>query len=77
MGKALHTEADRAVWLIYCAYYTAEMMGRSVKDVVRLIDRYNLADWLLSGYRSFHTQGFEYMAELISDRIREEQVLAQ
>ena len=77
MEKVLHTEADRAVWLIYCAYYTAEIMGSTVKDIVRPFDRYNIADWLLAGYRSFHTQGFEYMAELISDKISEEQVLAQ
>ena len=77
MDKVAHTEADRAVWLIYCAYYTAEMMDSIVKDVVRLFDRYNIAEWLLSGYRSFHTQGFEYMAELISDRIHEEQVIPQ
>ena len=77
MGKVMHTEADRAVWLVYCAYYTAEMMGSTVKDIVRLFDRFNIADWLLAGYRSFHTQGFEYMAELISDRIREEQELSQ
>ena len=75
MSRSVHTEADRAVWLTYVVYTTAEDIGRPVPDTVELLDRHGLIKWILDGYRSFHTQGFEYMAELLADKLREAHAL--
>ena len=71
MRKNVHTEADRAVWLTYVVQSTSEDIGKPVTDTVDLLNKYDLIKWILDGYRSFHTQGFEYMAELLADKLRE------
>ena len=73
MSRSLHTEADRAVWIMYVVQSTAEDLGRPFIETIELLDRYGLIKWVLDGYRSFHTQGFEYMAELLTDKLREAQ----
>ena len=73
MSKRLHTETDRAFWLIQCVSYTAEVLGQSVSDTARLLNDYGLIKPTLEGYRAFHTQGYEYMAELLSDELRKAQ----
>ena len=35
---------------------------------------YLMINQVLSGYRSLHTQGYEYVAELLTDLLREAQV---
>jgi len=75
MSKSVHTETDRAVWLIYVVQSTAEDIGRPVVDTIDLLDKNGLIEWILAGYRSFHTQGFEYMAELLADKLREAQAI--
>ena len=70
-GRATHTEADRAVWVAYVIQSTAEEIEVPVVEAIDLLDRHGLVNWLLDGYRSFHTQGFEYMAELLTDKLRE------
>lgn len=75
MSRTLHTEADRAVWIMYVIQSTAEDLDRTVIETIDLLDKYGLIKWLLDGYRSFHTQGFEYMAELLTDKLREAQAL--
>jgi len=71
MESNVHTEADRAVWLTYVVHNTAEDIGKPVTDTVDLLEKHGLIIWILQGYRSFHTQGFEYMAELLADKLRE------
>ena len=71
MAKVLHNEADKAVWFTICVQFTAEALGMPVKDVARMLNNYGMVEWLLSGYGSFHTQGYEYMSELITDRLRQ------
>ena len=73
MAKELYSEADKAIWFTICVHFAAESLDIPVKKLARLLGEYGIADWLLSGYGSFHTQGYEYMAELISDRIRQVQ----
>ena len=73
--KNMHTEADRAVWLTYVVQSTSEDIGKPVTDTVDLLDKYGLIKWILDGYGSFHTQGFEYMAELLADKLREAQAI--
>ena len=73
MSRKLHTETDRAIWLIHCLSYTAEDLSLSVSDTARLLNEYGLVKPLLDGYRAFHTQGFEYIAELLGDELRKAQ----
>jgi len=71
MAKRMYSEADKAVWFTICVQFTAEALGIPVKDVARMLSKHGMVDWLLSGYGSFHTQGYEYMSELISDKLRQ------
>jgi len=73
MAKRTYSEADKAVWFTICVQFTAEALGIPVKDVARMLSKHGMVDWLLSGYGSFHTQGYEYMSELISDKLRQVQ----
>ena len=75
MKKNIHSEADRAVWITYVVQSTSEDIGIPVTDTVDLPDKYGLIKWILDGYRSFHTQGFEYMAEILADKLREAQAI--
>ena len=74
MSRDINSEADRAVWLVHVVEHTAEELNLSVSETVRLLDEYGLVTQVLSGYRSLHTQGYEYMAELLTDLLREAQV---
>ncbi|MCL2171857.1 MAG: DUF3791 domain-containing protein [Defluviitaleaceae bacterium] len=62
----MHTEADRAVWLVHVIYYTADELQKPVTETARLLERHGFVEKVLAGYDSFHTQGFEYMAELLT-----------
>jgi len=56
-----------------CVQFTAETLGLPVKEVARMLNKHGMVEWLLSGYGSFHTQGYEYMSELITDKLRHTQ----
>jgi hypothetical protein len=58
---------------MYVVQSTAEDLSKTFIDTLELLDRYGLIKWVLDGYRSLHTQGFEYMAELLSDKLKEAQ----
>jgi len=73
MSKRLHTEADRAFWLVQCISYTADVLDLPVADTARLLNDNNLIKPTLDGYKAFHTQGYEYMAEMLSDELRKAQ----
>ena len=75
MSRSVHTEAERAVWITYIVQRTSEDIGKTVIDTIDLLDKYGRIKWILDGYRSFHTQGFEYMAELLTDKLREAQAI--
>ena len=62
----MHTEADRAVWLVHVIQYTADELQKTVTETARLLEQYGFVEKVLAGYDSFHTQGFEYMAELLA-----------
>jgi hypothetical protein len=72
---AAHSETDRAVWFVYCTQHVADEINRPVVETVDLLERHGLAEWLLNGYRSFHTQGFEYMAEMLTEKLKEAQLV--
>ena len=73
MAKKLYSEADKAVWFTICVQFTADSLGMPVKEVARMLSKYGMVEWLLSGYGSFHTQGYEYMSELITDKLHQVQ----
>ena len=70
----MHTEADRAVWLVHVIQYTADELQKTVTETARLLEQHGFVEKILSGYDSFHTQGFEYMAELLTSELAKVQV---
>ena len=71
--KTAHTEAERAVWLVYVMQYTAEELNKPITETARLLDRHGFIEKVLNGYEAFHAQGFEYMAELLVSELNEVQ----
>ena len=71
--SSLHSEADRAVWLVYVVQYTAEELGLSIKETTELLKKYGFIEKTLQGYPAFHTQGFEYMAEFLTGELQKVQ----
>ena len=68
-----HTEAEKALWLIYVIQYTADELEMPITEAARLLDEYGFIKKVLDGYEAFHTQGFEYMAELLTSELQEAQ----
>lgn len=64
------TEADKALWTIFCVQYTAEELGISVKETARLLKKHGLLEHMLTHYGVLHTQGYEYMAEELADLLQ-------
>jgi len=71
----MHSEADRAIWLIHVIQYTADELQKPVTETARLLEQYGFVEKVLAGYDSFHTQGFEYMAELLADELTSVQAM--
>ena len=71
--KTTHTEAERALWLVYVMQYTAEELNKPITETARLLSRHGFIEKVLNGYEAFHTQGFEYMAELLASELKEVQ----
>jgi putative transcriptional regulator len=65
-----HTMADKAIWLSKVIEYTAEEMETSVDEMIDIFKDTGLASRVLAGYSVWHTQGYEYMAEMLSDDMR-------
>ena len=70
MKKYTHTETDRALWLLHCISYTAVELSQDIPAAARLLNEYGLIKPVLDGYNTFHTQGYEYMAEVLVDELR-------
>ena len=63
------TAVDKALWYVHVVHYTAEVLGKSVWETAKLMERSGLAQRVISGYDVWHTQGYEYMAEVLSDKL--------
>jgi hypothetical protein len=70
VSKTLQRETDRAVWLVNVVQYTAEELDMPITDTLRLLNNKGLVAQVLAGYKVLHTQGYEYMAELLADELR-------
>ena len=64
-----HTVADKAMWYALVVGYTAEALGKSLWETAKQLERSGLAQRVISGYDIWHTQGYEYMAEVLSDKL--------
>ncbi|MCL2411763.1 MAG: DUF3791 domain-containing protein [Treponema sp.] len=73
MRKNVHAETDRALWLLHCISFAAEELSLNVSDTARLLNDYGLIKPILDGYDAFHTQGYEYMSEMLIDELRKAQ----
>ena len=75
MSRAMQKETDRAVWLVNVVQFTADELGSTVSETVRLLNRHGLVEQVLAGYKILHTQGYEYMAEMLTDELRKAEVV--
>ena len=69
------TEAEKAYWLIYCVQYTAEELNKTIPETASLLEAHGLLAHVLNHYGVFHTQGFEYMAELLTDELKKKGIV--
>ena len=67
-----HTTATKAVWFANVVRYVAEEMDISFREATKLLERSGLAQRIISGYNTWHTQGYEYMAETLSEILSEQ-----
>ena len=71
--KTGHSLAEKALWLVYVMQYTAEELEKPITETARLLDGHGFIEKVLDGYEAFHTQGFEYMAELLTSELNQRQ----
>ena len=68
-----HTTADKALWLVNVVQHTAAQINKPIDETTRLFEKNGLARRLLAGYNVWHTQGYEYMAEVMSEALQNNQ----
>ena len=68
-----HTVADKAMWYVHVVDHTAQMLGKSIWETAKLMEKSGLADRVISGYDIWHTQGYEYMSEVLSEKLSHEE----
>jgi len=68
-----HGTAEKAIWLANVVHHTASQIDKSIDETMRLFEKNNLAQRLLAGYNVWHTQGYEYMAEVMSEALKNNQ----
>jgi DNA-binding XRE family transcriptional regulator len=66
-----HSTARKAVWFARVVRHTAEEMEMTVGETIKLFEKTGLAGRIISGYDVWHTQGYEYMAEMLSELLTE------
>ena len=64
-----HKTVDKAMWYVHVVLYTSEALGKSTWETAKLLERSGLAERVISGYDVWHTQGYEYMAEVLSEKL--------
>ena len=65
-----HTATDKAMWYVHVVAHTAQALGLPVWETAKQMERSGLAERVLSGYNVWHTQGYEYMAEVLSEKLK-------
>ena len=69
-----HTTVDKAMWYVHVVQYTSEELSKPIWETAKLLERSGLAKRVISGYDVWHTQGYEYMAEILSEKLRKEPI---
>lgn len=64
-----HTASDKAMWYVHVVRHTSEALGKPIWETAKLLERSGLAERVISGYDIWHTQGYEYMAEVLSEKL--------
>jgi len=47
-----------------------------MRETAKLLERSGLASRVISGYDVWHTQGYEYTAEVLADKLKKEHIPA-
>ena len=63
---------DKAIWFARAAFEIAAEIDKDPKETLRLLAGTGLAERTLSAYPMLHTQGYEYIAEVTADLLRQE-----
>lgn len=71
-----HTTTDKAIWFTHVVRYTAETLGKPIRETVKLLEKSGLAKLLITGYDMWHTQGYEYMAEMLTEELDKQEGVA-
>ena len=66
---------DKAIWFARATLEVAIEIEQDPKDTLRLLEQTGLAERTLAAYPMLHTQGYEYVAEVTADLLREEGAL--
>jgi len=73
--SASNVDCDKVLWFARAALEIAEEIEQTPKEALRLLAKTGLAERMLSAYPMLHTQGYEYVAEVTVDLLKEEGVL--
>ena len=68
-----HTTADKAIWFTHIVRYVSDEIGLPIRDTIKLLEKNSIPQSLLEGYDVWHTQGYEYMAEMLIDELQQRQ----
>ena len=69
-----HTTADKAVWFANVVRYVVDEIGKPVRETIKALEQTGLANKVISGYDIWHTQGYEYIAEMLSEELEKQGV---
>jgi len=64
-----HTTTDKALWFVNVVRNLSDEMGMTIRETTKLLEKTGLANSIISGYNVWHTQGYEYMSEYLSDEL--------
>jgi len=68
-GNSGNTITDKATWYVHVVDHTAEALGKPIWETAKMMERSGLAQRVISGYDVLHTQGYEYMVEMLSEKL--------
>jgi len=68
-GNDHHTTVDKALWFVHVVRFLADEIGKPVRETAKALERTGLANNIITGYDIWHTQGYEYIAEMLSDEL--------
>jgi len=64
------TTADKAMWYVHVVRYVAEELDKSIRETAKMLEQSGLARRVIMGYAVWHTQGYEYMAEMLAEELQ-------